>query len=276
MRADEEFVPERDEDEAQDAEHVVGQLAQDQTEEEEVEQEVEEEVAVSVLAELELVRRVAVVEVVRDLLAQTVVDDARLDVLTDHEREALAFLEAAIEGRTPEGQFIYAEQRLRHLNLVLADLQPLLQVGGIAGVAESLAQVVDGVERLRRELVSLEEAEEELFLESEEQAAEGDQDDDDQGDEAGAGEPGPGEATEATEPKEPTESKDQPSIKQEKLWRRVFKRKAPAADAGAPASGAGATAGGKAAAGAGGDAGDPGDERPRRSTVWDPDDQGGG
>ncbi len=184
FRAEEEYVPEHEQ--AEDVEEVVGELAEDQTEEEEVEEEVAQEPDKDAL---ELVRRVTVVGVVRDLLDQRSVASERMAVLTDHEREALGFLHNVVEGRTQTGRFIYAEQRLEQLNLVLADLQPLLAVGGMEGLDVTLGEIVDGIDHLRHELELLEEAQEEVRHEVEEKK--GDEDDeDDKGDD--------GEADEAT------------------------------------------------------------------------------
>jgi hypothetical protein len=158
MRAEEEYVPEREEDEEEDAEEVLGELEQDRTEEEDVQEEAEEKPE----AQAEMMRRAGVVEIVRDLLARRDVDVARMQLLSDEEREALEFLQAIVEGRTKTGKFIYAERRLEQLNGVLADLQPLLSVGQIDGLDATMGEIVDGIEHLRHELELLEEAQEEV------------------------------------------------------------------------------------------------------------------
>lgn len=260
-----EYVPEREEDEDADARDVVGDLEQDHTEEEDVEEEVEE--APDQRA-LEMLRRTVVVEVVREMLAERDVDVELLAVLTDHEREALSFLQAAVDGHTRTGEFLYAETRLEQLNLVLADLQPLLSVGNIAGLDSVLVEVIDGIEALRRKLDMLTEADDEILealFEAEAQAPDDGKDDqDDKGDQGdAAGEVAPEAAAGEAAPGEP-------SIKQEKLWKRIFKRGKKPDEAAAPVPGA-TTA---AAKGDAPDADDVGD-RPRPSTVWDPDDKRG-
>ncbi len=260
-----EYVPEREEDEDADARDVVGDLEQDHTEEEDVEEEVEQ--APDQRA-LEMLRRTVVVEVVREMLAERDVDVELLAVLTDHEREALSFLRAAVEGRTEGGEFLYAETRLEQLNLVLADLQPLLSVGNIAGLDSVLVEVIDGIEALRQKLEMLTEADDEILealFEAEAQSADDGQDDqDDKGDQGdAAGEVAP-EATTG----EPDKKVDK---RGERLWKRVFKRgkKPDEATATAPAPGV-ATEAAKRDTPLD-DAGD----GPRPSTVWDPDDKSG-
>jgi hypothetical protein len=177
MRAEEEYVPEREEDEEEDVESVLGELEQDRTEEEDVEEQAEQ----TPEAAAEMMRRAGVVEIVRDMLASRDVDIARMQLLSDEEREALEFLQAVVEGRTRTGKFIYAERRLEQLNLVLADLQPLLSVGQIEGLDDTMAEVVDGIDRLRHELELLEEAQEEVRPEAVEKKK-GDDDEDDKDD----------------------------------------------------------------------------------------------
>lgn len=185
VRLDEEYVPEHEEDEDKDAEKVLGELEQDQTEAEDVEEELE--VGPEAKSD-ELLRRAAVVEVVRDMLDRRPIESARIAALSDQEREALEFLQAVIDGRTKNGAFLYAERRLEQLNLVLADLQPLLSVGLVEGLEGTLHEVIDRFEHLRHQLEQLEEAQEEVFHAPEEKKkGEGD-DDDDKPDDEDAGE----------------------------------------------------------------------------------------
>lgn len=261
-----EYVPEREEDEDADARDVVGDLEQDHTEEEDVEEEVEQ--APDQRA-LEMLRRTVVVEVVREMLAERDVDVELLAVLTDHEREALTFLRAAVEGRTAGGEFLYAETRLEQLNLVLADLQPLLSVGNIAGLDSVLVEVIDGIEALRQKLEMLSEADDEILealFEAEAQAADDGQDDqDDQGDQGDQGDAAGEVAPEATtgEPEKKVDKRG------ERLWKRIFKRGKTPDEATAPAPGVAPGAAKRDAP-----ANDAGDG-PRPSTVWDPDDKRG-
>ena len=234
MRADEDYVPEHEE--AEDVEHAVGELAVDQTSTEDVEEEVEQS---SDFESQELLRRATVVDAIRDMMNGHGPSIADLAVLTDHEREAMAFLQAVIEGRTTGGAFMYAEQRLQQLNLVLADLQPLLSVGGMEGLSDTLIQVVDGFGDLRHKLELLEEAQEEQLREPVKAKSEGEDGDDDKGD---GGDPAAAAAKAAA---------------------------AAAKAAAAAAKAAAATAAAATAAAAS-------DDQPKKSTVWDPDDRGGG
>lgn len=231
MRAEEEYVPERDEEEEKDADEVLGELEQDKTEAEEAEEEQAERETEIVVGEL--VRRAAVVEIVRDLLAQQPVDAARRDALTEQEREALQFLEAVIDGRTRGGEFIYAERRLEQLNLVLADLQPLLSVGAVEGLEDTLEQVVDGFAQLRHELQLLEEAQEEVFHAPEEKKKEDEDDDDDKPDDDAAEAGEPGERDAAAKPKSSLTDEPAPAAgaadgkadeKKPGLWGRLWSR----------------------------------------------------
>jgi hypothetical protein len=177
MRAEEEYVP-AIEDEHENVEEKLQELDHDQTEEEEVAAEAER---APDLGQLEMVRRVAVVEIVRDLIRDQSIEGERMNVLTHQEKSALEFLKAAIDGRTRGGKFMYAEDRLQQLNVVLADLQPLMAVGGMDGLDQTLVEIVDGIDELRYKLVQLEEAQEEVFREGEEKKKdkpdEGDEDD---------------------------------------------------------------------------------------------------
>src|SRR5690242_12958745 len=148
MRAEEEYVP-AIEDEDEKVEEKLQELEEDQTEEEEVAEEVELGPDVG---QRERVRRVGVVEMVRDLIREQTVDGKRMNVLTHQEKSALDFLKAAIEGRTRGGRFMYAEDRLQQLNVVLADLQPLMAVGGMEGLDQTLGEIVDGIDELRFKL----------------------------------------------------------------------------------------------------------------------------
>ena len=85
MRAEEEYVP-AIEDEHENVEEKLEELDRDQTEEEEVAEEAEK---APDLAQLEMVRRVAVVEIVRDLIREQSIDGERLNVLTHQEKSAL-------------------------------------------------------------------------------------------------------------------------------------------------------------------------------------------
>jgi DNA repair exonuclease SbcCD ATPase subunit len=184
MRAGEEYVPERDEEEEEDAQDVIHELEDDKTSAEEAEEEAEEEQAVVQVVVGEVMRRASVVETVRDMLARKPVHLDQLTTLTDHEVEALEFLQTIIEGRTRSGAFVYAEQRLEQLNHVLADLQPLMAVGLVDGLEDTLHEVIDGFDELRTKLELLEEAQEEVrHLEgTQEEGAEDDEDDDDDDD----------------------------------------------------------------------------------------------
>lgn len=222
MRAKEEYVSEHEEEAEEDVEQKVVELGQDQTEEEEVE---EEAAKGPDLAQLELVRRVAVVEVVREMLAEQTIDVERLKVLTDQEREALEYLQAVVEGRSRGGKFMYAEDRLEQLNAVLADLQPLMAVGGMEGLDETLGQIVDGIDELRHKLELLEEAQEETRHEVEEKKkGKPDEDDDDKDDQPDEdAEAAPDEAT--AEPAATTpDGKPADGEKKPGLWGRLWNR----------------------------------------------------
>lgn len=229
-RAEEDYVPERDEaDEKEDAEEVLGELQDDRTNAEELEEEAEHETEVR---SDEVVRRAAVVDVVRDVLAKQPVDTARLAELAEHDREAIEFLQSIVEGRTKGGAFVYAEQRLAQLNLLLADLQPLLSVGLIEGLEGTMRDVIDGFESLRHELELLEEAQEVIIAGEPKKKGEDDKPDDDDGDDkpdeddkpksslaeessaAAAQQPEPGTATDATPGEE----------KKPGLWGRLWNR----------------------------------------------------
>ncbi|HUQ02550.1 MAG TPA: hypothetical protein VM261_08655 [Kofleriaceae bacterium] len=234
MRAEEEYVPEREEDEEKDAEEVLGELDQDRTEEEDVQEEAEQKPE----ARTEMMRRAGVVEIVRDMLARRDVDVTRMQLLNDQEREALEFLQAVVEGRTKTGKFIYAERRIEHLNLVLADLQPLLSVGQIEGLDEAMAQVVDGIDTLRHELELLEEAQEEVRHEVVEKKQGDDEDDKDDPDNkpdenaAAAEKAMPGSSLAAESTAAATEQAGQPATgaesadgeKKPGLWGRLWNR----------------------------------------------------
>lgn len=128
-------------------------------------------------------RYLEVVEVARAMLAGERVELDQLAELSDDERAALEFLEQVVRGRNVADGFMYAEERLEGLNQVLAQLQPLLSVGGVHQVLnDSLAEVVDGFAELRDRLTLLEDAQEEVFHEPEKKKPGEDDDDDDGGD----------------------------------------------------------------------------------------------
>jgi hypothetical protein len=227
MRAEEEYVP-AVEDEQDNVEEKLQELDQDQTEEEEVEEEAEREPD---RGQLEMLRRVAVVEIVRDLIREQTVEGERMNVLTYQEKSALEYLKAAIEGRTRGGQFMYAEDRLQQLNVVLADLQPLMAVGGMEGLDQTLGEIVDGVDELRHNLELLEEAQEEIHGTGEEKKkgkpGEDDEDDKDDKDDK-PDEDGDGGAEEATaEPAAKPGEQPAEGEKKQGLWARLTGRGKP-------------------------------------------------
>lgn len=224
MRAEEEYVPERDEEE-EDARDVIHELEDDKTSAEEVEEEEEEREVIAQVIVGEVLRRASVVETVRDMLAHKPVDRDHLTTLSDHEREALEFLQTIIDGRTRSGAFVYAEQRLEQLNHVLADLQPLMSVGLVEGLEQTLHEVVDGFDELRKELELLEEAQAELQHLAEEKA--GDEDDDDDEDDQGDDDQGDGEEAAGEQPVDQGTSPEGDADKKPPLWERLWNRKKP-------------------------------------------------
>jgi len=85
--------------------------------------------------------------------------------LSDEERDALGRFEQAVQGRTG-GRTLLAEDRLAALGEALAVLQPALAVGldpNIPHALDTFHALVDSVDALRDSLVSLEDAQEELF-----------------------------------------------------------------------------------------------------------------
>jgi hypothetical protein len=223
MKAEEGYVPAL-EDEREDVIEKIEQLDEDQTEEEEVEEIAEREPD---RGQLEMLRRAGVVSIVRDLLKQQTVEPARMNVLTAQEKSALEYLKAAIDGRTRGGQFMYAEDRLSQLNLVLADLQPLMAVGGMEGLDQTLGEVVDEIDELREKLELLEEAQEEIHHAAEEKKKdkpdEGDEDDKPDED---ADADGDGEAEAAPESGAVAAKSDEKPAEGEKkgLWARLTGR----------------------------------------------------
>jgi hypothetical protein len=224
MRAEEEYVP-AIEDEHENVEEKLQELDEDQTEEEEV---AEESERAPDFAQLEMVRRTAVVEIVRDLIREQSIDSERMNVLTHQEKSALEFLKAAIDGRTRGGKFMYAEDRLQQLNVVLADLQPLMSVGGMEGLDVTLGEIVDGIDELRYKLEQLEEAQEEILHTGEEKKKDkpDEGDEDDKPDEEGEGDEEQAEAKPASsltdEPK--PDAKPAEGEKKAGLWARLTGR----------------------------------------------------
>lgn len=176
MKPKQEFVS--DEDEDAELDQSLGSL-EDQ-ESEGIDQVVTDEPA---LAET---RYLEVVEAVRAMLAGEQVELDKMTDLSDQEREALEYLRHVISGRDGRNEFIFAEDRLEGLNQVLAQLQPLLSVGGAHQILhDSLGEIVDAFADLRERLVVLEDAQEELFHEPEKKKpGEGDDDEDGGDDEA--------------------------------------------------------------------------------------------
>lgn len=106
--------------------------------------------------------------------------------LSMDECTAFEVLQQVVSGRGRRGGFVFAEDRMQHLNQVLAVLQPALSIGTIPGIDElhgELAVVIDEVSALRDKLVALDAAEEEMDRAPEDKEAEGDKDDDDDDDE---------------------------------------------------------------------------------------------
>ncbi len=92
--------------------------------------------------------------------------ELELDWLTDLEREALDLLEHAIGGRREGGSVIYAEDRLRMLNLALAALQPVLARGFETQEIEAhelYRVLVEDIADFQKSLESLSDAQEELL-----------------------------------------------------------------------------------------------------------------
>ena len=85
--------------------------------------------------------------------------------LREDEQEALHRFQEAVSGRHGTRRLL-AEDRLALLGEALAVLQPLLSVGldpSMPLAIESFHALVDGIDQLRGSLVSLEDAQEELF-----------------------------------------------------------------------------------------------------------------
>jgi hypothetical protein len=130
-----------------------------------------EEEAEHELSEEQLAARSAayfrVVEAMTQILAGDTDAGLQLDtqLLGDEEREALARFQEAVNGQVG-GRDLLAETRLAELGQALAILQPTLAVGlGLAAEAavEQFHALVDRVDALRSTLVSLSDAQEELF-----------------------------------------------------------------------------------------------------------------
>jgi hypothetical protein len=111
-------------------------------------------------------------------------DHQALDVealkLPEREREALAALEIAVEGRSSTGTFVYAEDRRDLLEQALAVLQPDLARGNDPAARELQAQLEDLTDRvgdLRHALANLEESQDDELIERQRASAAGKQDD---------------------------------------------------------------------------------------------------
>ena len=136
---------------------------------ERVEEEVEGEDEEVVLARDNPDRYFVVMDVIERLFAgeEEIGLDEISDELTTEELEALRALQEAVAGRTAGNhRTVYAEERLRNLGSALAGLQPILAEGlqtHSPAALEEFQRMVDHIEELRSRLVSLEDAQEELF-----------------------------------------------------------------------------------------------------------------
>ena len=130
----------------------------------------------------------SVIGAVRAMMSRRRVDLARLTDLSDEERDALAELREAIEGRR-NGNFYFAEDRLEALNEVLAVLQPILSVAMLPEAYElrsSFDRVRDEMNALRERLSMLDAVEDEQMRpDAEKKKDDEDDDDDDDDDEDG-------------------------------------------------------------------------------------------
>lgn len=109
----------------------------------------------------------AVTELLQRILDGEDVDEDHVAELTDEERDALDAMESAVLGRDRKsGTLIYAEDRLDLLNRALAVLQPTLALAltpALDEMRDRFDHLVVEVSELRDELVSLEDAQDELF-----------------------------------------------------------------------------------------------------------------
>ncbi len=129
----------------------------------------------------------SVIGAVRAMMSRRRVDLARLTDLSDEERDALAELREAIEGRR-NGNFYFAEDRLEALNEVLAVLQPILSVAMLPEAYElrsSFDRVRDEMNALRERLSMLDAVEDEQMRPDAEKKKDDEDDDDDDDDEDG-------------------------------------------------------------------------------------------
>jgi hypothetical protein len=238
------------------------------------------------LAEARFVELAAVIE--QMLEGRRAVDLEAIAGITDDDREALEYLQQVVSGRTPSNTIMYAEERLEGLNQVLAQLQPLLVVGGAhQALHDSLTQLVDSFEELRHRLTGLEDDEEEVFHEPEEKAATGDVDDDDKpkDDDEGAGGDKP-RPSKAWDPNDRSAGVVADKPTKSAAWdpndrgAGVADEKPTKSAAWDPNDRGAGVADEKPTKSAAWDPNDRGagvaDEQPKKSTAWDPDDRGGG
>jgi hypothetical protein len=97
----------------------------------------------------------------RQIVEQRHVSIASLP-LAQRDRRALECLYEAVEGRGAQEQFLYADDRSALLEQALAVLQPGL-VREHAELCDDYDAVVESVARLREQLASREDAQDELF-----------------------------------------------------------------------------------------------------------------
>jgi hypothetical protein len=119
------------------------------------------------------------------------VDLESIEELSIDERGALDALRKVVRGRDlTEDRILYAEERLGLLNQVLAVLQPTLAMAltpELAALRDEYDAVVEEVVELRDRLESLDSAQEEIFEQDRDKAAEApDTDDDDKPDDEAA------------------------------------------------------------------------------------------
>ncbi len=165
---------------------------QDQIEVLEREEEVEEsdeEVAVTAAHDSESAHYLEIAAIVRSLLEGDEVSLGDLEV-SDDQLVALRALAAAAHGHTEgSAQLIYAEDRLQLLNDALAALGPTLAMTldpMLDGTRDLYDELVAEVSELRDRLLSLEDAQEEVFHHDEVKAGGDEADDDDAEAEDGA------------------------------------------------------------------------------------------
>ena len=282
MKADQRFVNE--EDKEPELDHSLEELEGEEVAQ--VDRDVEEERPLAEAHYLEMV------EALGNIIDGHTVDLDAIADLSSAEREALEYLKLVVSGRTQADTLMYAEDRLEGLNQVLAQLQPVLSVGGAHQVLrESLHDLVDDFDELREHLRSLEDAQEEVFHVSEEKGEGQDApDEDDKPDQpvdareeklwkrkqaAGAAKDAAGEA--AGEPRKSSLSEGGPEAKPETRKSALADgpevkpepRKSALAEGGPeakPEPRKSALADGPAVP----------DKKPAKSTAWDPDDRGGG